>query len=188
MNNNYLETLKQLRSKREMERSNVTLDELSDVIEHARYAASARNQQRLRYALVCDDEAVDVMFNATNLPVTHNIDATQAPSAFIVIGILEDAQPDFRLGIDCGIAVQVIRESLLEKGYASVDILSFDKKVFKERIGVENFYPLNIISVGKSIQQVDIEDSNEDVTNYRNDQDIHTVRKLTTNKLIIKKL
>ncbi|WP_423363339.1 nitroreductase family protein [Mycoplasma sp. P36-A1] len=188
MLNNYLEDLKNLRSRREMIPESVVLEDLEKAIECARYAASAVNAQKLRFALVTDLDSVDTMFNATNLPTKHNIPQEKACGGFIVIGLEQDIPVDFLTGVNCGISVQIIREALQKLGYASLDIHSFDRIIFKEKIGVDNFYPINIIAVGKSNQEVNIEDTNNDVTNYTNDQGIHTVRKLTTDKLIIKKL
>ena len=182
----YLEKLRQLRSRREMEPTTIKTELLVEAIEHARLGASGRNSQQLRFVLVNDDQVTN-LFNLTNLPSTHKIKAEQKPSAFIVLGCLEEKKGDTLVGIDLGIATQIIREYLAAKDYASLCIYSFNRIEAKKLIGIDNFYPDLVIAIGKSNQVVKVEDSKEDVTNYRNENNEHTVRKLTSEKLILKK-
>lgn len=182
----YLTKLKNLRTQREMIACEVSDKLLYDAIEHVRYASSARNLQILRYALINDSKKDDI-FAVTNLPVVHNISEDQAPSAYIVIGALTERKQENLYGMDMGIAVQIIREYLFDQGYASVCINSFNRSKVKEIVGNDDFYPENLIAIGCSKQIVNIEDSVEEVSNYRNEKNEHTVRKLTAETLIINK-
>ncbi|MDL2211720.1 hypothetical protein LJB88_02465 [Erysipelotrichaceae bacterium OttesenSCG-928-M19] len=182
----YYDVIKNLRTQREMEATIISSEFLLSVIDHVRLASSARNEQILRYALVNDDKR-DLIFNTTNLPISHKIPLEEAPSAYIVIGTFRKRNQETLYGIDIGIAVQIIREYLFEQDYASVCINSFDRAKVKEIIGVEDFYPENLIAIGKSHQVIRLEDSDEEVNNYRNDNNEHTVKKLKTDKLVIYK-
>ena len=182
----YLEKLYQLRSRREMMPSTISEATLTKAIDHVRLAACGKNLQQLRYVLV-NDEQVNDIFNLTNLPTAHKIADNQKPAAFIVMGSLEDIKGNTLFGIDEGIASQVIREYLFDEGYASLCIYSFNRLILKELLGINNFYPDLLIAIGKSEQIVNIEDSDEEVANYRNENNEHTVRKLTSEKLILKR-
>jgi nitroreductase len=185
--NNYLAELKKLRTQREMESCDVLMDDLVKTIDCARLGASAMNAQRVRFALVADKDIAKKLWLTTNLPTKHEIPEEQAASAFIILGIEEDKSPDFIIGLDAGIYMQIIREALHKLGYASVDLHSFDRKVFNEIIGVNNFYAINVIAIGKSNQNVILEDS-EEVGTYKDEDKTHIVRKLTTDHLIVKKI
>jgi len=184
----YVEELKDLRTKREMDPYDVPMEDLEKTIEAARHTASAMNAQRIRVALVNDKATVKKMFDATNLPVKHNISDEQACSAFIVLGQEEDSDPDFTLGVDVGIWVQTIREALYKLGYVSVDLHSFNRKLYNELIGLKNFHAMNVIGVGKSEQKVKIVDSEDEAGTFKDEEKVHHVRKLTKDKLIVKKI
>ncbi|MDF9867149.1 hypothetical protein OKW22_000710 [Bacilli bacterium PM5-3] len=181
---NYLNLQKGLRTQREMYKTKIDDQVLFDAIECARYAASARNEQVVRYAFINDEKTME-MFNLTNLPTSHKIANEQAPSAYIIIGSNEDRKNSTIFGIDIGIVSQIIREYLNIEGYSSLGIYSFDRIKTKELIGVNDFYPEFTIAIGKSDQVVRVEDSDSEVSNYRNKNNEHTVRKLKTSQLIV---
>ena len=183
---NYLETVKELRTKREMEPVEISSDLLYEAIECVRYASSAMNRQVIRYALI-NDQKNDEIFVGTNLPSKHLIPKEQAPSAYIVIGSEKERINDMYYSMDIGIAAQIIREFVHYQGLNSLCIHSFDRLKTKEIIGVSEFYPELLIAIGKSNQKVIIEDSDEEVGYYRDTDNIHTVRKLGADKLIIYK-
>lgn len=181
----YLNTLTNLRSRREMYATTIDDNVLISAIEHVRLGCTARNSQTLRYALINDPKQVRDIFEGTNLPTAHEVTDEQMPSAFIVIGQEKEILQNNLLGIDIGIAVQIIREYLLEEDLASVCIYSFNRNATKQIIGNELFNPECLISIGKSCQIVHLEDSDENVANYRNDNNEHTTRKLNVDTLVI---
>jgi len=183
----YLEELKALRTKREMEPCEVSMEDLEKTIEAARYTASAMNAQRIRAVLVNDKDISKKMFDGCNLPTKHQIPDHQACSAFIVLGQEEDKEADFVLGLDVGIWIQAIREALHTLGYVSVDLHTFNRNIYKELINLDNFYALNVIGIGKSNQEVRVVDASEGGT-FKDENKIHHVRKLTTDQLIVKKI
>lgn len=182
----YLQILKNMRTKREMEPEVIPYELLYNAISHARLGASARNGQLLRYALINEHEQVRTLFQNCSLSTIHAIELEQAPSAFIVIGTLESEIHEMLIGIDMGIAYQIIREYLFNIGYSDVCIYSFERTVAKQVVGVDGFVPHLLIAIGKSYQKVNVVDS--DTNGYfRNEAGEFCVNKILEDHLIIKK-
>lgn len=184
----YLELLKNLRSQREMEATKLDEKLFDEVIEHLRYAANGRNMQVLRYAYLSEPSVVQEVFNLTNLPSIHKITDEQKPSAFIVIGYTGEKTNDMLLGMDVGIASQIIREFYHEKGFASLVVYTVNKLGINKLLGFdkEEFDTICVIPLGKSNQVVHVEDSNE-AGYYKNEQGEQVVKKLTSDILVVKK-
>lgn len=180
----YLDMVKEQRTRRVMEKTTIKKDDLIDVIEHARYAASAMNRQIIRYAIVQQEEQVKTIFDVTNLP-KKGLPFEAGPSAFIVMGQVETEEktPDIIAGLDIGIAYQIIREALYEKGLSDVFIYSFDRNLVKDMIDDETFTPIGVIGIGKSDQKVIIHDGGTGFDKDENDN--HVINKLTVEDLII---
>lgn len=51
-----VETLKQIRSHRSFCREKISMEALEKMIESTRYASSTKNSQKIRYALINDEE------------------------------------------------------------------------------------------------------------------------------------
>ncbi|MEG0284225.1 MAG: hypothetical protein RR543_05180 [Erysipelotrichales bacterium] len=181
----YLEFLKDMRTRRIMDQITIEKNALIEIIEHTRYCASAVNQQILRYAYFNQDNDLQTIFESTNLVKRHKIETKNRPSAFIVIGTSSRQKASTMLGIDIGISIQTIREAAKLKGYDSICIMSFNKEVVKGLVK-EEFYPECLIAIGKSSQEIRIVDSKEDVGYFRDEDNIHTLNKLTLDKLIVK--
>ncbi len=182
----YLETVKKLRSKREFKQEFVEMNLLEQAIEHVRYAAAARNNQVLRYALVNNKDVNQQIFELSNLKSQHKIPNHQQPMAYIILGSNEKMGNNPLFNIDTGIATQIIREALAEIGLASVPVFTFDRDKTKEILNNNSFYPELLIAIGYSNQVVSVVDSNEEVGYYRDDNNVHTIRKLKKEALIIK--
>lgn len=181
----YLNVLKELRTKREMNPVEISDVELDYVIEHLVYAASGRNAQILRYVII-NDKRKEEVFNLTNLPSNHNISLEQQPSAYIIIGTQTKMPQSNMLGLDMGIAVQIIREALYELEYNSVCINAIlDRDKLKEVIAIEDFYPENVIAIGKSNMKVNVVVNKERVGTSK-ENGVHTVYKLDKDTLIKK--
>lgn len=181
----YLEILKKLRTKRVMKPVKINNNDLKHVITHVRYAASARNIQPLRYVLISEPANVKQTYLGTNLPKTHGIKDEQAPSAFIIIGIDKAySLPEMTLGMDIGIASQIIRETLLELDLNSIPINMFDHAQIKKLINDETYQPLHCIAIGKSTMEVNIYEGNHTPTYFFDKDGGFNVAKLTEEELI----
>lgn len=181
----YKQELKETRTKRMMTPCQIETPFLQEIIEHVRYAASAKNEQIIRYALINEPEKVKTIFEATNLYTTHVIPHEAAPSAFIVMGTMNKNYHDILLGIDMGIAYQIIREYLHQQGYCDICIFSFDRNRVKTVIEKTIFEPQLLVAIGKSDQVVNVFDSQENGY-FKNEQGEHCINKLTAKTLMIK--
>ena len=162
-------------------------DQLHSLVEAARLAPSARNQQALRYRLVTEDEAslllphirLGAALRELNLP----LEGTE-PNAFVVICATEEGQ---FVDIDLGIAAQTILLRAVEMGLNGVCIAAFDGEAVTNALELP-LTPRLIIAIGRSAERINIVDINagESQTYYRKNG-THFVPKLRTEELIIKK-
>ena len=162
-------------------------DQLHSLVEAARLAPSARNQQTLRYRLVTEDEAslllphirLGAALRELNLPLEGS-----EPNAFVVICATEEGQ---FVDIDLGIAAQTILLRAVEMGLNGVCIAAFDGEAVTNALELP-LTPRLIIAIGRSAERIEIVDINagESQTYYRKNG-THFVPKLRTEELIIKK-
>ena len=165
----------------------VRKDQLVSLVEAARLAPSARNQQALRYRLVTEDEAslllphirMGAALRELNLP----LEGTE-PNAFVVICATEEGQ---FVDIDLGIAAQTILLRAVEMGLNGVCIAAFDGEAVIKALELP-LAPHLVIAIGRSAERIEIVDidKGESQTYYRKNG-THFVPKLRTEELIIKK-
>ncbi|MDR1782421.1 MAG: hypothetical protein LBR40_05445 [Bacilli bacterium] len=179
---NYLDKLKAMRTKRVMEPTKVEHEDLVDVIKHLTYMQSALNAQVLRYVII--DHPCEDVFNMTNFPTKHMVSSDNQPSAYIVIGT-EKKMPDTKLlGMDIGVALEIIKEALFDKGLDCVSINSIDINKLKAYLNIDDFYPEDIVAIGKSNMKVNIEITNDKTGTAKNEKGEHVVYKLSKDALL----
>ena len=164
----------------------VRKDQLLSLVEAARLAPSAMNQQTLRYRLVTEEEAHLVLphirmgaaLRELNLPLPGT-----EPNAFVVI--CSDKEGRF-VDMDLGIATQTILLRAVEMGLNGICIAAFDKEKVREALQLA-VAPQLIIPIGRSAERIEIKDiaEGESQTYYR-ENGTHFVPKLTLEDLIIK--
>jgi nitroreductase len=164
----------------------VRKDQLLSLVEAARLAPSAMNQQTLRYRLVTEEEAHLVLphirmgaaLRELNLPLPGT-----EPNAFVVI--CSDKEGRF-VDMDLGIATQTILLRAVEMGLNGICIAAFDKEKVREALQLA-VAPQLIIPIGRSAERIEIKDiaGGESQTYYR-ENGTHFVPKLTLENLIIK--
>ena len=164
----------------------VRKDQLLSLIEAARLAPSAMNQQTLRYRLVTEEEAHLVLphirmgaaLRELNLPLPGT-----EPNAFVVI--CSEKEGRF-VDMDLGIATQTILLRAVEMGLNGICIAAFDKEKVREALQL-TVTPQLIIPIGRSAERIEIKDiaEGESQTYYR-ENGTHFVPKLTLEDLIIK--
>ena len=163
----------------------VRKDQLLSLVEAARLAPSAMNQQTLRYRLVTEEEAHLVLphirmgaaLRELNLPLPGT-----EPNAFVVI--CSDKEGRF-VDMDLGIATQTILLRAVEMGLNGICIAAFDKEKVREALQLA-VAPQLIIPIGRSAERIEIKDiaEGESQTYYR-ENGTHFVPKLRTEDLII---
>ena len=164
----------------------VRKDQLLSLVEAARLAPSAMNQQTLRYRLVTEEEAHLVLphirmgaaLRELNLPLPGT-----EPNAFVVI--CSDKEGRF-VDMDLGIATQTILLRAVEMGLNGICIAAFDKEKVREALQLA-IAPQLIIPIGRSAERIEIKDiaEGESQTYYR-ENGTHFVPKLTLEDLLIK--
>ena len=163
----------------------VRKDQLVSLVEAARLAPSARNQQVFRFRLVTEEEAHLVLphirlggaLPELNLP----LEGTE-PNAFVVI--CTDKESRF-VDMDMGIATQTMLLRAVEMGLNAICIAAFDHEAVREVLHLP-LAPQLILAVGRSAERIEVVDVAEgDSTTYYRKNGTHYVPKLRTEDLII---
>ena len=163
----------------------VRKDQLMSLVEAARLAPSARNQQVLRYRLVTEEEAQLLLphihlggaLPELNLPLKGF-----EPNAFVVI--CSDKEGRY-VDMDMGIASQTMLLRAVEMGLNGVCIAAFDHKAVCEALQL-SVSPQLILAIGRSAERIEVVDIAEgDSTTYYRKNGTHFVPKLRVEDLII---
>ena len=161
-------------------------DQLTSLVEAARLAPSAMNQQALRYRLVAEEEAhlilPHIRMGAALPELKLPLPGTE-PNAFVVI--CSEKEGRF-VDMDLGIATQTILLRAVEMGLNGLCIAAFDREVIKKALQLP-LVPQLIIAIGRSAEHIEIVEisAGESKTYYRKGN-THFVPKLRTEELIIK--
>lgn len=162
-------------------------DQLVSLVEAARLAPSARNQQVLRFRLVTADEAEQLLPHISlggalpelNLPL-----AGTEPNAFIVICSEKEGR---YVDMDMGIAAQTMLLRAVELGLNGVIIAAFDHDAVAEALHLP-LAPQLLLAVGRSAEHIEVTDiSAAESRAYYRKEGIHYVPKLRVEELIIKR-
>lgn len=181
-----LSLLKRNRSTRGFDTSfKVRLDQLLSLVEAARFAPSAKNQQLLRFRLVTEEEASLILPHirlGAALPELSLPLQGCEPNAFVVICSKEEGR---FVDIDLGIATQTILLRGVEMGLNGVAIAAFDHQAIVEALNLA-YPPQLIIAIGRSAERIEVIDidEGESQTYYRKGE-THYVPKLKSEDLII---
>lgn len=162
----------------------MTREELLEMVDCARLAASSVNQQPLKYYLAWEKEETDRIQAMTKwargLPQLELPHRGMYPTAFIVIcQDLKISDSLARYQKDVGIVAQTILLSAVEMGLGGCMIGNFNAGEVKEALQLADMAPLLIVAIGKPAERIvltQIEDG-ESVAYYRDDQDVHYVPK-----------
>ena len=163
----------------------VRKDQLLSLVEAARLAPSAMNQQALRYRLVTEEEAPLVLPHlrlGTALPdMKLPLEGTE-PNAFVVICATKEGR---FVDIDLGIAAQTILLRAVEMGLNGVCIAAFDPEEVQKALQLP-LVPQLLIAIGRSAERIEVIDiaEGESQTYYRRNG-VHFVPKLRAEDLII---
>lgn len=170
----------------------VDTNDILDVLEGARFSAYARNQQKIRYALVNEDkDLVNAIFENTNLFSVHKIDPKSQPAGYIVFthNSKEVLNKETHF-INVGIVYQNINLLLEEKGLRCVMVYSVNKPKTKELLNLDEDYEVDlVVGYGYPLREVEVADTDNEKEHpyYLNEKGIHTVPKLILEKQIIVK-
>lgn len=186
---NLRELIEKNRSYRRFDQSaGITTAQLEKWIELARFSASGRNMQPLKYALSTGKALNDQIFShlawAGYLTDWDGPAEGERPVAYIAV--LHDKQVSEKYFCDDGIAMQSILLGAAEDGYGGCIIGSVNRKKVAELLKLPaHLEILWIVALGKPAEKVVVEDSDgENIRYWRDENDIHHVPKRTLNDLI----
>ena len=163
----------------------VRKDQLVALVEAARLAPSAMNQQALRYRLVTEEEAHLVLphirlggaLPELNLP----FEGTE-PNAFVVICSTKEGR---FVDMDMGIASQTMLLRAVEMGLNGVCVAAFDREAISANLKLPHA-PQLILAIGRSAEHIEVIDIAEgEEQRYYRENGTHFVPKLRTEDLII---
>jgi len=167
--------------------------ELAEMVDCARLAASSVNRQPLKYVLVYEPEKVTAVQNTTKwakgLPELMLPHPGKEPTAFIVIcqdlKISENTQRFIR---DVGIVAQTILLAATEMGLGGCMIGNYNKGSLIEVLGLpSDIEPMLVVAIGKPDEEIRLVDVKSDgsVDYYRDENDVHYVPKRSLEDEII---
>ena len=164
----------------------VRKDQLLSLVEAARLAPSAMNQQVLRYRLVTEEEAhlilPHIRMGAALPELKLPLEGTE-PNAFVVICTDKESR---YVDIDLGIAAQTMLLRAVEMGLNGICIAAFDHEVVRSALSLQ-LEPQLILAIGRSAERIEVVDIAEgESTTYYRKNGTHFVPKIKTEDLIIK--
>lgn len=164
----------------------VRKDQLVSLVEAARLAPSAMNQQVLRYRLVTEEEAhlllPHIRMGAALPELKLPLEGTE-PNAFVVICTDKESR---YVDMDMGIATQTMLLRAVEMGLNGICIAAFDHEAVREALHLP-LAPQLILAIGRSAERIELVDIAEgESTTYYRKNGTHFVPKVKVEDLIIK--
>ena len=181
------QVLKERRTVRRFSQTPIPDEELRGLIDAARLASCARNDQRLRYVVVRTPERVNEIFKFTAwagavAPRRNPVPGVSAPTAFIVVtGKKEEAETPL-LQTDCGAAIQTIQLAAWEKNIGCCWMGAINRGEIHALLELpEESAILYIIALGYAAERPVHDDTDDPgkVKYYLDDEDLLHVPKLT---------
>ncbi|MBN2542066.1 nitroreductase family protein [bacterium] len=169
----------------------VDCDTLKELVDLARYSASASNMQPLRYILSCDPEKNSKIFPhlgwARFIENWDRPEEGERPSAYIVI--LRDREIGDSCGVDHGIAAQNILLGATEMGLGGCMFGSMKREPLRRDLNIpDQFEIVLVVAIGKPWEKVVLETvgSDGDIRYWRDENSVHHVPKRKLEDIIVK--
>ena len=162
---------------------------LIDWIELARFSASGRNAQSLKYVLVTDEGICAHVFPllswAGYLKDWSGPEEGERPVAYIVM--LHDTEISNNYYCDDGIAAQSILLGAVEAGYGGCILASVKRTDIRELLALdERFEIVQVLAFGRPAEKVVLEDMKDGDFKYWRDNDgVHHVPKRPLDELVL---
>ncbi len=172
-----------------------TEEDLLDLVDTARYAASSVNRQPFMYYIAWEKEEVDKIHALTKwargLPDMKLPHPGMAPTGYIVICHNKDwAENVQRFRQDVGIVAQTILLAAAEKDLGGCMIGNYVAAEVSEALGLpETIVPVLLVALGKPAEKIVITEAEKDgsVNYYRDADDVHYVPKRKLQDIVLKK-
>lgn len=169
----------------------ISFSQIKKWIELARFSASGRNIQSLKYAVSTEEQTNNKIFPnlgwAGYLTDWKGPTENERPVAYIAV--LHDKKLSDNYYCDDGIAMQSILLGAVEDGFGGCMIGTVNKnKVAKILKLPEHLEILWLVALGKPVETCVLDDvKNNDVKYWRDSNKIHHVPKRPLNEIILKK-
>lgn len=172
--------------------SSVKIEEkqLKSWIELARFSASGRNMQSLKFVICTDEVLTEKIFPnvgwAGYLGNWKGPEEGEKPTAYIVV--LHDKSLSENYFCDDGIALQSILLGAVNDGFGGCIIGSFNKSKVAKLLDLPNTLDiLWLVALGKPMEEVVLETSKgNEIKYWRDDNQVHHVPKRPLNEIIYK--
>ena len=172
------------------EYTKVPLDTLTQLVDLARYTASAANLQPLRYILSCSTEMNERIFEtlgwAAYLKDWKGPLPGERPSGYVVI--LGDKEVAGRIDCDHGIAAQTIMLGAVDRGLGGCILGAVNRKKLQEILELSDQYEIKLVlALGKPAETSVVEPMGPDgsIRYYRDDKNVHHVPKRSLEELVL---
>lgn len=181
-----LKRLMNIRSHRSFIPNDLTIPELRYMIMGARVGASARNDQKIRFALITEKGLCKEMFKNIRWAgaIPWNPSEAEAPNGYIVLLGDEKLASDTNFYFDMGVASQNIMLMADTLGLGGCIIRAFNQKNVGEILNL-NLTPYIVLALGKPSDVCHIVPSVNNNTTYARVGNNQFVPKLPLDELII---
>ena len=172
------------------EQFSIDRETLVELVGLARYAASGRNAQPLKYFISNDRNLNEQIFStlawAGYLKEWPGPVKGERPSAYIIVLLDRNIADNFLC--DDGIAMQNILLGAVEKGLGGCILRAINKLRLATFLNLaDHFEIIDVVALGKPIETVVITpvEENGDIKYFRDDNGVHYVPKRSLNDLIV---
>jgi len=184
------ELIQKNRSYRRFQQSvEITEEQLRNWVDLARLSASGRNAQPIKYILSCNPEKNAQLFStlgwAAFLTDWNGPIEGERPSAYLVQ--LLDTTISNQFFCDDGIAAQSILLGAVEEGFGGCIFRTINQPLLKKMLSIpEQFEIINVIALGKPLEEVVIDPIKDgDFRYWRDENGVHHVPKRSLDELIL---
>ncbi len=172
-----------------------TKEELMELVDVTRYAASSVNRQPFAYYIAWEKEEVDKIQKLTKwargLPQMTLPHPGMCPTGWVIVLHNTDWAPNVqRFRQDVGIVAQTLLLAATEKGLGGCMIGNYVAEEVSAALELpENLVPVLIIALGKPAEKIVITEVGEDgnVNYYRDENDVHYVPKRKLEDIVVMK-
>ena len=166
----------------------IDIKTLKELIDLARFTATAANLQSLKFMLISNSRENEKVFSclkwAGYLKDWNGPEEGEKPSAYIII--LNDIEIHQNASYDVGLACQSILLGAVEKGFGGCILGSVNRDSLRELFYIPAKYEIClVIALGKPKEEIVIDDiRNEDIKYWRDENAVHHVPKRKMEDLI----
>ncbi len=185
------ELLKLNRTFRRFEQSpKPTIQELTDWVGSMRFTASGRNAQPLKYIIVTEEELCHKICASVGwagyLKDWAGPQKDEEPTAYLVQLLDKKIAP--KVHLDEGLQLEALSLLAREAGFGTCILSAFSQKEIKEMLKLEDdFQILSILAIGSPKEEVivvDLENPDDSVAYYRDEEGKHYVPKRKAEELV----